>query len=91
MSLSRNGALLVVMIALLYAAVALSVVSTPSLSTFTTAIRLAALPGLLSLSIATIMTPFLPEIYRLFAGRSLRYTIFLRPPDCSLPPSTRYC
>jgi predicted ferric reductase len=72
MPVSRNGALLAVLVTVLYAAVVISVLRSPSLSFLAMAIRLAALLGLLSLSIAAIMTPFLSDISRLFGRPFLK-------------------
>jgi sulfoxide reductase heme-binding subunit YedZ len=72
MSLTRKGYLVTALIMVLYAAVTTSVLLSPSRSVLFTAIRLAALLGLLSLSIAVIMTPFLPDIYRLFGRPFLK-------------------
>lgn len=69
---SRKGYLLAALITVLYAAVTASVLLTPSRPGLSTMIRLAALLGLLSLSIAAIMTPFLPDIYRLFGRPFLK-------------------
>ena len=72
MPLSRNGYLLAALITVLFIVVTASVLLSPSLSAISTAVRLAALLGLLSLSIAAIMTPFLPDIYRLFGRPFLK-------------------
>ncbi len=72
MSLNRKGYLLAALMMVLYAAVTASVLLSPSRSVLFTAIRLAALLGLLSLSVAVIMTPFLPDIYRLFGSPFLK-------------------
>ena len=72
MALSRNGYILACLLTLLYIAVTASVLISPSLSTIATGVRLAALLGLLSLSIAVVMTPFLADISRLFGKPFLK-------------------
>jgi len=69
MTLPRAGMLLAAVILALYALVAAVVLTAPYPDPFNVIARLLALWGFLSLAIATILTPFLREIMKVF-GRS---------------------
>lgn len=70
--LTRAGAVFAGAIVVVFLAVAVIVTDLPNPNSLTLGIRLAALWGLLAMSIAALMTPFLAEIRRVFGAPFLR-------------------
>lgn len=72
MPVTRTGWLVIAAITVLFAIPIGVVAANPSLSPYTTGIRVAGLTGFIALAVAMIMTSFLPEIYRNFGKPFLR-------------------